>query len=91
MLEPGSSYVHYNLGCELAKIQSNKQAMAHFSKVLALDPNHADAHKNMGIAYAEQDRKDEAIAEWETYLQLIPPNAQERAKVAGWIAQLKGQ
>jgi cytochrome c-type biogenesis protein CcmH/NrfG len=45
----------------------------------------------MGIIYAEQDQKDEAIAEWETYLQLIPPDAPDRAKVAGWISQLKGQ
>jgi regulator of sirC expression with transglutaminase-like and TPR domain len=48
----------------------------------------AFAHRVRGTAYAALQQPVEAIADYETYLTLLP-NADDRADVEGWIADLK--
>jgi tetratricopeptide (TPR) repeat protein len=46
------------------------------------------AHRARGLAYAGLDRADQAIAEYQAYLDLRP-DADDRAQVEGWIADLQ--
>jgi tetratricopeptide (TPR) repeat protein len=48
------------------------EAIAHYQKALAIQPDHAKAHYNLGNALAAQSKLDEAIVEFQKALAIQP-------------------
>jgi tetratricopeptide (TPR) repeat protein len=63
---------HYNLGVALAGRGQIDKAIAHFRKVLEINPNDVDARNNLGLALAGRGRTDEAIAHYRKVLEIKP-------------------
>jgi len=52
-----------------------KDALADYTRALALDPKFADAYNNRGVIYVTQNRPDLAQADYDSALQLKPGSA----------------
>jgi Flp pilus assembly protein TadD len=51
------------------------EAIAHYQKTLALQPDCADAHNNLGIALLQQGRMNEAIGHFQKAVEIQPDYA----------------
>jgi tetratricopeptide (TPR) repeat protein len=69
---------HNNLGVVLLQKGQPNEAIAHFRKVLEINPNSADARANIGGALLQKGEVDEAIAQFQRALLIRPdyPGAQ---------------
>jgi protein O-mannosyl-transferase len=71
-----NSYVsETSLGVALADKGRPEEAMIHYQKALAIEPDYADAHSNLGVALAVQGRWNEAIAHYKKALEVAPDHA----------------
>ena len=61
-----------NLGIALAAAGRPAEAMEHFGRAVALNPDYAEAHDNLALALAGAGRTAEAIGHYERALQLKP-------------------
>jgi tetratricopeptide (TPR) repeat protein len=61
-----------NLGNALFQKGQADEAIAHYQKALAIQPDHAKAHYNLGNALAGQSKLDEAIVEFQKALAIQP-------------------
>ena len=62
------------------------EAIAHYQRVLELEPRYAEAHNNLGAALANRGRMDEAIAHWRQALEIKPDYAQAGINLADVLA-----
>jgi protein O-mannosyl-transferase len=71
---PGSSFLHNNLGVELMREPDRLgEALVEFQAAVRLDPDSPDFHNDLGFALAQMpDRQPEAIAEYQTALRIDP-------------------
>src|SRR5258708_37298567 len=64
--------LHYNLGLAHWALEHPAEAVRHWSRALALNPNFAQAHMNLGNALREEGRVTDALAHLRRALQLQP-------------------
>lgn len=64
--------LHYNLGLARWALGQRKDAIAHWSRALALNPHFAPAHMNLGNALREEGRLPEAIGHLRRAAELQP-------------------
>jgi tetratricopeptide (TPR) repeat protein len=70
---PGSAFVHSNLGVILMSSGREPEAASEFGEAVHLAPDSADYHVNLGLALAQMpNRMTDAIAEYQTALRLDP-------------------
>ena len=71
---PGSSFLHNNLGVELMREPDRlPEALAEFQAAVRLEPDNPDFHNDLGFALAQiPGRQQEAIAEYQTALRIDP-------------------
>jgi tetratricopeptide (TPR) repeat protein len=70
---PGSSFLHNNLGVILMSSGREREASAEFETAVRLTPDSADYHVNLGLALSHlPGRMADAVAEYETALRLDP-------------------
>jgi tetratricopeptide (TPR) repeat protein len=70
---PGSSFLHSNLGVILMSTGREAEAAAHFEAAVRLTPDDPDYRVNLGLALAQMPgRLADAIAEYETALRTDP-------------------
>jgi tetratricopeptide (TPR) repeat protein len=67
-----SAQNNYKQGIEAHKTGHYDQAIAHYNKALALNPNYVEAYLNRGIANSRQGHPDLAIADFNKALELNP-------------------
>src|SRR5262249_46343529 len=75
---------HNNLGAALQELKRLDEAIAHFQKTLALNPNHAQAHNNLATVFKEIGRFDEAAAHYQKALVINPGDAEVYSNL-GWV------
>jgi tetratricopeptide (TPR) repeat protein len=63
---------HSELGTLLLERGQVNEAIAHFQKALALQPDNAGAHNNLGLALGKQGQTDEAIRQYQEAIRLTP-------------------
>ncbi len=63
---------HINLGKALASRGQFEEAIAHYRRVLEIEPNDADAYHNLGLAFANRGQFKEAIAHFRKALKIMP-------------------
>ena len=66
---------HLGLGSLLLERGQVNEAIAHFQKALALQPDNAATHNNLGIAFFKKGQMDEAIRQFQEALRLKPDYA----------------
>jgi len=66
---------HSMLGNLLLERGQVNEAVAHFQKALALQPDEAMAHYNFGVALVQKGQIDEAIGQYQEALRLEPDHA----------------
>lgn len=70
---PGSSFLHSNLGVILMSTGREAEAAAEFESAVRLTPADPDYHVNLGLALAQvPGRMPDAIAEYQTALRIDP-------------------
>src|SRR5262245_12564950 len=67
--------LHYNVGLAHWGLGQRGEAVTHWSRALALNPNFAQAHMNLGNALREEGRLAEALTHLRRALQLQPSPA----------------
>ena len=65
-----------NFGLVLYQKGKVDEAIAHYQKALALEPNFANAHYNLGNALFDKGRVDEAMAQFQEALKIQPDFAE---------------
>ncbi len=58
--EPNDAFLHFGLAMELVKEQRLEEAVQHFDRAAAIDPNYVAAHYHKGHALMTAGRVDEA-------------------------------
>jgi protein O-mannosyl-transferase len=70
---PGSSFLHNNLGVILMSSGREREAVGRFESAVRLTPDSADYHVNLGLALAQMPgRMADAMAEYQTALRIDP-------------------
>jgi len=69
-LDEGHAAYHNALGLLLLDLKKQSEALAEFSRALALDPTLAEAQHNLGVALAEGGRWEDAIAAYQKVLSI---------------------
>jgi tetratricopeptide (TPR) repeat protein len=67
---------HNNLGLTLLQKGKVEEAITHFQKALAINPNEAEGHNNLGNALLKRGNVDEAIVHYQKALQITPDLAE---------------
>jgi tetratricopeptide (TPR) repeat protein len=75
-LFPRDAVAHFSLGNTFVKMRRYDEAIASFSRALALCPDYAEAHNNLGYVYRELGRQPEAEAACRLSLQFDPACAE---------------
>jgi tetratricopeptide (TPR) repeat protein len=89
---PGSSFVHNNLGVILMSSGREREAAAEFQKAVRLSPDSADYHVNLGLALAQAPGGTAgAIAEYQAALQIDPHLAAAHLNLGLSLASLPGR
>ncbi len=76
------SQAHGNLGNLFYKQGKYKEAVAHFTEALRLNPGYAEAHNNLGNVLYTQGKYDEAVAHFTEALRLNPSYADAHNNLA---------
>lgn len=58
--EPTDAFTHYAIALEYVARKQDKEAIAKFEEVLALDPNYIAAYHQLGLLYSRANMKDAA-------------------------------
>jgi len=85
----GDAQESYDIGVSYLRQKRLDQALEHFEKALAADPQFADALNARGVALTHQGRYDEALALFEKAAGLIPEQLGFRLNIA-LVHYLKG-
>ena len=89
---PGSSFLHNNLGVILMSSGREKEAAAEFEKAVRLTPASPEYHVNLGLALAQLPRRlPEAIGEYQTALRADPKSQAAHLNLGLALAQLPGR
>jgi len=81
---------HSKLGSLLLERGQVNEAIAHFQKALALQPDDAGLHNHFGTVLAKQGQSDEAIRQYQEALRLEPDHADAHNNLGATFAE-KGQ
>jgi tetratricopeptide (TPR) repeat protein len=68
--------IHNNLGVTLMKQGKEKEAWAHYTRALEINPNYADAQYNLGALLVRQGKDQEAMAQFTKTLRIKPSHAE---------------
>ena len=72
----------YHLGNAAAKNENNKEAVEHYKKAIAIDPEFAFAYDNMGLAYRKLEDYDNAIIAYQKSLEIDPDGTMPLQNIA---------
>lgn len=67
-----NGHYHFNFANTLSYLDENQDAISHYKKCLAVNPNHAEAWKNLGAVYYNVKDHEEEIVCYDRALQLNP-------------------
>jgi len=67
--------LYYDQGNNYYKKGDYDKAIADYSQVIKLDPNHANAYYNRGVAYDKKGNYDKAITDYSQVIKLVPNHA----------------
>ena len=87
---PGAWMAHNNLGAILTEQDRLDEAIAHFSKVLRINPDYAEAHYNLGHVLVQQGKLKEAAPHLRQALRINPDHA-EAHNTLGYALVRQGQ
>jgi len=73
--------VHDNLGNALVRLCAVDEAIQHFKRALALDPDNLNTQCNLAVALGEAGRPDEAIQTYRDVLRADPQHLQAHANL----------
>ena len=59
--EPGYASAHFNRGNALRSLDRTEEAVAAYSAVVALDPDHHDAHRALGFLWLARGNRDRSL------------------------------
>jgi Flp pilus assembly protein TadD len=69
-------WAHNNLGLLLTDMGRTDEALAHYLKVLEINPNDIETHNNLGVFLEKMGRPDEALAHYRKALEINPNHAE---------------
>jgi predicted O-linked N-acetylglucosamine transferase (SPINDLY family) len=69
-LMPNNAALHCNLADALAAIRLGDEAISHYEKSIAIDPNLSTVYNNLGIVYSRLGRVQDAVRVWEKAIEL---------------------
>jgi tetratricopeptide (TPR) repeat protein len=72
----------YNIGVSLQALNRHQEAIPHYERVIAIEPNNAEAHYKLGVALMKCERPEEALTHYER-LAAIRPNLPEAQNSIG--------
>jgi protein O-mannosyl-transferase len=75
-LSPDNDRAHSNLGLLLVATGRFGEAIPHFEKALAANPEYPDGHSNLGVGLAGAGQVDRAVSEFEKALEINPASAE---------------
>ncbi len=89
---PGSSFLHNNLGVVLMSTGREREAASEFETAVRLTPDTADYHVNLGLALAQMPgRTADAVAEYQTALKIEPNLAAAHLNLGLAFASMPGR
>ena len=89
---PGSSFLHSNLGVILMSTSREGEAVTQFQEAVRLTPDDPDYRVNLGLALAQMpNRLDEAIAQYQTALRMNPDLATAHLNLGLAYASMPGR
>ena len=80
-VEP-TAMVYYELGRAVARVGRVDEAILHYQRALALNPNACEVHNNLGSALARMGRFDDSIEHYKESLRLCPDHERVRENLA---------
>jgi tetratricopeptide (TPR) repeat protein len=72
----------YNIGMSLQALNRNEEAIPHYERAIAIEPDYAEAHYKLGVALMKCERPEEALTHYER-LAAIRPNLAEAQNSIG--------
>jgi len=89
---PGSSFLHNNLGVVLMSTGREREAASEFETAVRLTPDSADYHVNLGLALAQMPgRTADAVAEYQRALKIEPNLAAAHLNLGLAFASMPGR
>jgi Flp pilus assembly protein TadD len=90
-LSPNDTGVRYRLAITLLRLKQYDQAVAHFQRILRLDPRHADALVGLAASYDGIGQRDKALNCLEGALEIARSGGNQRLaeQIAKQITLLK--
>ena len=85
--DPNDARIQNNVGAALARTGRFKEAILHYQKGLALNPQYHAIHNNLGKALFASGRVDEAIREYEKGLEIYPDSAELHNNLGSALAR----
>jgi tetratricopeptide (TPR) repeat protein len=79
--------IHSNMGTALVHKDRVEEAVGHFQRAIALQPNYPDAHYNLGVILGRRNDLDGAIAQFRTILSISPNDPASNAAIADVLAR----
>ena len=76
----------YNLALALARLNRSSQAIAHFERVLKLEPNNAEAHFQLAQLFRQSAKHEQAIEHYQAVVRLKPNEVMAYAYMAQALA-----
>ncbi len=76
--DPDNPQAWINWGNALSDSGQDEEAIAAYTRALALDPKNHDVRTDLGVAYFNNDKPQEAIAEFDRVLSVDPKHPQAR-------------
>ena len=84
---PECFMAHNNLGAFLLQRGRTDEAIAHFQKVLEIQPENPNVHNNLGFALLQKGRLEEAIAHCQKAVAIEPDNPDAHLTLGGALLQ----
>lgn len=72
----------YHLGIDESKKEKHKEAIEHYKKAIALDPEFAFAYDNLGLSYRKLEDFDNAIIAYQKSLEIDPNGSMPLLNIA---------
>lgn len=89
-LDPDYAAVYNNRGNAYKAQGKLDAAIADYGEAVTIDPDLAEAYYNRGATYRQLGNIEAALADFRYYLEL-QPDAENRAAIEEWIAELEAQ
>jgi tetratricopeptide (TPR) repeat protein len=88
-LDPQNARAYNNRANAHASLGDEEAALADYDAALGLDSSLSLTYFNRGFIHYRAGNNEQAIADFEKYLELVP-DAEDRAEVEGFIAEMLG-